>query len=51
MRNYKEDIGCCGTCKFNRYDHGDFVCGCPESDNFGLETDYTESCPEYEEKE
>lgn len=51
MRNYIEDIGCCGTCRFSQYYQGDFVCGCEESDNFGLETDYTESCSEYEEKE
>lgn len=45
-----EEQLCCGTCHFNHYYKGDFVCSCEESENFGLETDYGDYCDEWEDK-
>lgn len=44
---------CCGTCKYNKYvrDEDEFYCGCEESDNYGIENSYDDSCECYEEKE
>lgn len=41
---------CCGTCAFNRYKDGEFVCGNPDSEAYGLYTAYSDECEEYEEK-
>lgn len=42
---------CCGTCKFNDYiPFSDFICDNPDSDNYGLETEYKDSCEGWEEK-
>ena len=43
---------CCGTCAFNKPEYCDvFVCDNEESDYYGLETEYNECCPDYEEKD
>ena len=41
---------CCGTCAFNRYSDGEFVCGNSETEAYGCPTAYSDSCEEYEEK-
>ena len=41
---------CCGTCAFNKPEyHNVFVCDNEESDYYGLETEYNESCIDYSE--
>jgi hypothetical protein len=43
----------CGNCKYNVYevDEDDFICDNPDSDNFGIYTDYNGECEYYEERE
>lgn len=40
----------CGMCKYAKYNNVDFVCENEESYMYGLETDYDESCIDYEQK-
>lgn len=47
MRNCDE---CCGNCIFNRYHDGEFLCGNEDSEMYGIFTEYSNSCNEYEEK-
>lgn len=47
---------CCGNCKYNQRDwinnnNPDFYCGNENSDNYGYNTDYLDSCEDFEEKE
>lgn len=43
----------CGNCKHCRYDWelSEYICQNEESDNYGLETDYEESCAAWEERD
>ena len=47
-----KDIGCCGNCKHHKRDKesGEWICHNQESDNFGLEIEYSDSCVDFEEK-
>ena len=40
----------CGTCKWHRNYTGEWVCMNPESEYYGLETDYDDHCEDYEER-
>ena len=42
----------CGNCKYCSYDWelSEYVCHNEDSDAYGLETDYNESCGEWEER-
>lgn len=42
---------CCGNCKFNKYGDGEFFCSNEESDVYGCETSYNESCEDFEAEE
>ena len=43
---------CCGTCKFHRTDdNGEWVCTNDLSEYYALETDYSDVCVDYEERE
>lgn len=47
---------CCGNCEFNccgrdRFGNKEYYCNNSESDYYGLETDYTDCCEEFSEKE
>lgn len=43
---------CCGTCKFHRTDdNGEWVCTNDLSEYCALETDYSDVCVDYEERE
>jgi len=40
---------CCGICKHHRkWCDTDYTCNNPDSDDYGLETDYEHVCEEYE---
>ena len=43
----------CGNCRYETFDRDEniFTCGNEESENYGLEIDYEDSCIDYEEKE
>ena len=41
---------CCGTCKYNRYEGGEFYCDNPESEYYVCPTEYKDTCEEYEGK-
>lgn len=42
----------CGTCLYNRWEGKDtFSCGNEESDNYGVQTFYDDTCEEWGEKE
>lgn len=47
------ETGNCGTCKYHFKDNstGEWTCGCPDSENYGIETGYNDSCDEHEERE
>lgn len=46
----KED--CCGTCQYNRYDKEiGFYCGNEDIYEYGLPTEYTDCCDDYESEE
>lgn len=40
----------CGNCEFAKYNGTDYICENEESEMYGLETDYDESCTEHEAK-
>lgn len=42
----------CGNCLYNKYNYDteEFTCDCEESMYYGIETDYEESCDDFEEK-
>lgn len=44
-------MGKCGLCEYSKYADGEFWCCNEESDLYGLETDYSECCTEYEPKD
>lgn len=41
---------CCGTCRYHVRGEipGEWVCNNAESENYALETDYSDSCLDYE---
>lgn len=46
----------CGTCDFNKFrqdDYGndEFYCGNPDSELYGIPTEYSDRCDEWEEKD
>lgn len=46
----------CGTCRHNRREwinpkNKDFYCDNPDSDNYAVNTAYTDGCEEWEEKD
>ena len=41
---------CCGTCCWHEFSSGDWICTNEYSDNEGLETEYTDSCPDWEQR-
>ena len=47
--------GCCGTCKYHVpgevSGEGDWICNNAESEYYALETDYSDVCVDYEERE
>ena len=43
---------CCGNCKYNKFDKEDgFYCNNEDIDEYGLPTQYTDCCDNFEEKE
>ena len=42
---------CCGTCEYNKWVDGEFVCSNHDGEYFGYETTYDDKCPDWEEKE
>lgn len=42
----------CGTCRYHWYEkvQDDWACGNPVSECYGIETDYTDECDEWEGK-
>lgn len=42
--------GKCGECKYHRFEEGDWVCCCQDSDWYEEYTDYCENCEEFEER-
>lgn len=49
----KEQV--CGMCKYNVRDwtnknNPDFYCSCEDSENYGYNTAYTDTCEEWEER-
>lgn len=49
-RYQEEESLLCGTCLYSRYNHlkGGFFCNNEASENYGLETEYADSCMEHE---
>ena len=41
---------CCGTCCWHEYCVGEWICDNEYSDSYGVETDYNDTCPDWEEK-
>lgn len=46
----------CGTCKYHESPsyvdrERDWICGNEDGEYFGLETEYSDKCPDWEEKE
>lgn len=41
----------CGNCKYRKYIDGEWVCDNEESENYGLETDFSDDCMDCEAKE
>ena len=39
----------CGMCQYSQTQGKELVCTNEESEMYGLETDYNENCPDYEE--
>lgn len=35
---------CCETCGYNKFDDGEFICGCEESDGYGCATGFDDGC-------
>lgn len=40
----------CGNCRHHRYIDGEWICTNEESDTDGLETEYSDSCDDWEGK-
>lgn len=40
----------CGNCIFRKYIDGEWICDNEESENYGLETGYSDDCLDCEEK-
>ena len=51
-RRNKNEEGCCGTCRHYRFDTEElaWMCMNQESDNFVVETEYSDTCIDYEGK-
>lgn len=41
----------CGTCSWHVKVDGEYICTCDGSDGFGLETDYSDVCSEWDLRE
>lgn len=45
---------CCGKCEYHKLEQignsAEWVCANKESDNYGMETEYRESCEEFKER-
>lgn len=41
----------CGICKYRKYIDDEWVCNNEESENYGLEMNYSDDCMDYEAKE
>lgn len=43
---------CCGTCICHKHitNTNEWTCNNPQSDNYGLETEYDDCCDKYDEK-
>lgn len=41
----------CSNCFYNGKCGGEYICMCPESDLYGLETGYDDSCEQWEERQ
>ena len=43
----------CGECKYNKYSttEKEFYCSNTDSDNYGIQTMYDDSCDDFEEKD
>ena len=47
----RRDEEICGNCKYHRTDDtGEWICNNHDGEYFGLETDYEDTCPDYEER-
>jgi len=48
-----EEEKVCGTCRWNQFDRmcSEFVCDNPESEGYGCQTMYCDSCEGWESKE
>lgn len=47
----QDHIGCCGTCKYHRYQKRDtYICENNDSESYACYTDYKDGCEEYIEK-
>jgi len=48
-----EEKEICGNCKFSKYDFvtKSVICSCEESECYGIDLFYKDSCSEFEEKE
>ena len=40
----------CGTCRYHEYYKGEWCCLCEYSFCYGIETEYSDSCEDWEEK-
>lgn len=41
-------VKCCGYCEHHRKEDGEWICSCEESDAYGCETDFEDSCDDFE---
>ena len=44
-------MGKCGKCMLHKCIDGEWICDNPESENYGLETEYSDGCEDCVEKE
>lgn len=42
------DKECCGVCKYHKKEDGEWTCTNEDSEAYGLETHYQDTCEEYE---
>lgn len=52
MRRIKMDYECCGTCRYCVYDEytGEWLCTNIDSDNYSMDTSYSDRCSEWEKR-
>lgn len=43
MKNEK----CCGNCIWHIHNGNEWICSCDDSEGYGLETEYTDTCNEF----